>query len=189
MRIPISIYPRHIYLSQKDAGILFWKGFELTKKKKLPQPGYFTAEEQLTIKGPQWVIENVTVFWPWKKQSQVELYDSDNAILGIQAPKRIPWDLQNSASITLIGPIGKVDLQQGAIISQKHLTITVSEAQEFWLTSWQDIKISIGNPKNNIFLDNIIVNIRDNYTLDCIITAEEWNTFWIQPWAWWEIIL
>ncbi len=191
VRIPILVYPRHIHLSQKDAEILFGKNYTLTPKKALSQPGQFIAKEMLTLKWPKWTINNVAIFWPWRKRSQVEIFSSDTTILGIDAPVRISWDLRGSAGITLIGPAGEIQLSQGVIIPQKHLHITVAEAEDFWLANGQIIKVKIqaqDKPSDKIFLDDVVVRVRDSYILDCHITQEEGNAIGRAPWIWWEII-
>ncbi len=188
VRIPILAYDRHIHLTQHDAEILFWNNFSLTKEKDVAQPGKFIAKETLTLKWPKWTISNVAIFWPWSKHSQVNIFASDNARLGIDAPVRISWDLRGSAGITLIGPAGEITLSQGVIIPEKHLYTTVAEAEDFHLIDGQRIKVSVWNPNRKKFLEDVVVKVRDSYILDCHITKEEADVIGRTPGEWWEII-
>ncbi|MBQ9078529.1 MAG: propanediol utilization protein, partial [Ruminococcus sp.] len=42
---------RHVHVTQEHLEILFGKGYELTKKKDLSQPGQFACEERVTVVG------------------------------------------------------------------------------------------------------------------------------------------
>lgn len=44
---------RHVHVTQEHLEILFGKGYELTKKKDLSQPGQFACEERVTVVGPK----------------------------------------------------------------------------------------------------------------------------------------
>jgi len=43
--IPIAVSARHIHLQEEHVEILFGKGYQLTKKQDLSQPGQFAANE------------------------------------------------------------------------------------------------------------------------------------------------
>ena len=63
-KIMIETSARHIHLSQQDLETLFGKGYSLTLKKELSQPGEFACEERLTVKGPKNEIKNVVILGP-----------------------------------------------------------------------------------------------------------------------------
>ena len=50
-KIIIETSARHIHLSQADLETLFGKGYELTKKKDLSQPGQFACAEKVKVVG------------------------------------------------------------------------------------------------------------------------------------------
>lgn len=64
-KIMIETSARHIHLSQQDLETLFGKGYSLTLKKELSQPGEFACEERLTVKGPKNEIKNVVILGPY----------------------------------------------------------------------------------------------------------------------------
>ncbi|HVI42404.1 MAG TPA: PduL/EutD family phosphate acyltransferase [Anaerovoracaceae bacterium] len=91
--INVGISNRHIHLSEADKTILFGGNYKLTKLKDLRQPGQFAYKETVTVKGPKGEIENVRVLGPERKQTQVEISQSDSIKLGISAPLRESGDL------------------------------------------------------------------------------------------------
>ena len=52
-KILVETSARHVHLSREDLDILFGKGFELTFKKDLSQPGQFATNERVTVVGPK----------------------------------------------------------------------------------------------------------------------------------------
>jgi len=51
--ILIEVSARHVHLSLEHLEILFGRGYELTIKKMLSQPGQYAANERVTIVGPK----------------------------------------------------------------------------------------------------------------------------------------
>ena len=48
-KIIVETSARHIHLSDADLETLFGKGYQLTNKKNLSQPGQFACEEKVTV--------------------------------------------------------------------------------------------------------------------------------------------
>ncbi len=179
MRVPITILDRHIYLSQQDAKKLFGNDFILQKKKDLPQPWHYISTAKLTLKGPRWSIQDITVFWPFCKQTQVILLARDQKLLDITVSRSVPWEWispRSSADITLIGSQGKINITHWTIIAQKHLRMTVADAEEFGLYDGQIVHIKTSNEKKHYIFDNVVVKVRDAYVFDFHIDKEEAET-------------
>ena len=51
--ILVETSARHVHLSQADLETLFGKGYTLTNKKDLSQPGQFACAEKVTVVGPK----------------------------------------------------------------------------------------------------------------------------------------
>jgi putative phosphotransacetylase len=188
MRIPIWISNRHIHLSQVDADKLFGKWYEFKILKNLSQPWQFAYEETVVIKWSKWEIKNVRLMWPVRKQTQVEIFITDNFVLWCNAPMRLSWDIKWSESLNIIGPQWSIYLQEWVIVAKRHLHITQSEADDRWLKNNQKIKIKTNNPERWLIFDNVLVRITDSSALDFHVDMEEANAAWVKMWDRGEII-
>ena len=174
MNIPIGISNRHLHLSQEDLEKCFGKGYELTPIKDLTQPGQFACKETMTICGPKGAIEKVRVLGPVRKASQVELLAADNFKLGIKAPVRISGDIAGSAGVTLVGPKGSVQLEEGAIIAQRHIHMTLADAKKHGVEDGQVVAIEILGDRGGIY-NNVTIRANDSSATECHLDMEEAN--------------
>ena len=117
---------RHAHVTKPQAEILF--GHDLTPSRPLSQPGQYLAQERVTLRTAKGEIKNVAVLGPCRKEAQVELSMTDAVSLGIKPPVRLSGDVKNSAPITVIGEKGTVELQEGAVVAQRHIHMTPEDA-------------------------------------------------------------
>lgn len=176
--IPIGISNRHIHLSRPDLDICFGESYELTPIKDLNQPGQYACKETMTICGPKGAIEKVRVLGPVREKTQVEILAKDNFTLGINAPLRISGDISSSASLTLIGPKGSVQLKEGTIIAKRHIHMTKDDAKKHGVDDGQIVSIQIAGERGGIY-DNVIIRSNDNSATECHLDMEEANAFGI----------
>lgn len=177
MQIPIEISARHIHLGQRDLDILFGVNYQLNKKSELSQLGEFAAEETVRLLGPKAELK-ARIVGPLRHHTQVELTHSDCKLLGITAPLRLSSDIAASASLKLVGPVGELNLEEGVIISKRHLHISTKEADQNNLRQGQTVKIKITGERGGI-LDNVIVRIQDNFCLALHLDTDEANALGI----------
>lgn len=173
-KIPIGISGRHIHLCQKDLDTLFGKGYDLTPIKDLSQPGQFACKEQLMLAGPKGFIEKVRIIGPARKATQVEILRSDAFKLGVKPVVRLSGDLENTPGITIIGPNGAVSIEQGVIVSQRHIHLSKSQANERDLKNGDIVSIRLSGMRGGV-LENVAVRAGDESYLDCHIDQEEAN--------------
>ncbi len=178
--IKFGISNRHIHLSEADKAILFGENYKLTKLKDLRQPGQFACTETVTINGPKGEIENVRILGPERKQTQVEISQSDSIKLGISAPLRESGDLADSSPITVIGPKGSLALSEGAITALRHIHMSTSEAEKFGVHNGQIVSVKVNTPKGGT-LDHVLVRSGDAHRLEMHIDTDEANAMGIQP--------
>lgn len=175
-KIPIGISGRHIHLCQKDLDCLFGKGYELTPIKDLSQPGQFACKEQLILAGPKGFIEKVRIIGPVRRESQVEILRSDAFKLGVKPVVRLSGDLENTPGINIIGPNGAVKISQGVIVSQRHIHLSKSQAEERGLKNGDVVSIRLSGMRGGI-MENVAVRAGDGSYLDCHLDQEEANAF------------
>lgn len=173
-KIPVGVSARHVHLTQEHIEILFGKGYQLTKKKTL-MGGQFAAEEAVTLVGKKLnAIEKVRVLGPARKQSQVELAQTDTFKLGIQAPLRESGDLKNSAPLCVVGPKGSVYLEEGCIVAKRHIHIPPEYAQKAKLKDGDEVAVKINNSRGGM-LEHVKVRVDESFTLEMHIDTDEAN--------------
>ena len=174
--VPVGVSNRHIHLTQEHVEILFGKGYELTPFKDLSQPGQYACKEQLTIIGPSLrPIEGVRVLGPTRKSSQVEISRTDSYVLKVKPPVRESGDIAGSAPITIIGPKGVVTLNEGCIIANRHIHMSLEDAAAFGIKDGDYVTVDVdGGARRTTFYD---VQIRANkaFRLEMHIDTDDAN--------------
>lgn len=171
---PIGVSNRHIHFSQQDLEYLFGKGHTIQCQRDLSQPGQCAAAETVIIAGPKGCIENVRVLGPVRKQTQVEVSRSDLFRLGVTAPTRESGKLDGSGSITVIGPKGSLQLNEGLIIAQRHIHMTPFDAQTYGVADSQLVQVKVEGERGLVF-DNVVVRVSDKFALEYHIDIDEAN--------------
>ena len=180
MRVPITIIDRHVHLSKIDADKLFWFGYKFHIKKKLVQPLENLCEETLVFKWANWEIENIQIILPFKKETQLELFESD---------KKILWDIDKWTFVwTLIWPKWTVYLNHWINIHYPHIHLSVAQGLDFWFKNNQIVSVKIHWGTNPLF-ENVKIRAKDYFEFDFHIGRELANQNWIQKWDWGEIIV
>ena len=73
MKFIVETSARHVHVTQEDLEVLFGKGYQLTKKKDLSQPGQYASNEKVTIVGPKKEM-TASILGPVRSASQVEIF-------------------------------------------------------------------------------------------------------------------
>jgi hypothetical protein len=115
----IETSARHVHVSQEALETLFGKGYALTPKKDLSQPGQFACEERVAVVGSKGQFPAVSILGPTRPASQVEISASDARSIGCVAPVRESGDTAGSGACKLVGPKGEVELSEGAIVAKR----------------------------------------------------------------------
>jgi len=180
--IPIGISARHIHLKQEHVEHLFGKGEQLTAKRMLSQPGQFAANETLMVVGPKGSISNVRVLGPARSLTQVEVSHTDAIALGIQPPIRESGNIAGSASCTLVGPKGSLDLHEGVIIAQAHIHMSPEEASGLNVFDGEYVSIKTQGIRPVTF-HHVKVRVSERYRLEMHIDTDEANAGFLKSGA------
>ena len=173
-KIPIGISNRHIHISQSDLEILFGKGYMLTKKNDLKQPGQFAANETLAIRGPKGQFEKVRILGPVREKSQVEISLTDSFRLGVKAPIKESGLLENTPGLELIGPKGKINITQGTIVSLRHIHMTPEYANKIGVKDKDIVEVETLGEREGV-LGNVLIRISNNFSVEMHIDVDEAN--------------
>ncbi len=173
-KVPVGISNRHIHLSQQDLEALFGPGYELTVRNDLSQTGQYAAEETVTVEGPKSSMANVRILGPTRKETQIEISRTDSFGLGLKPPVRDSGFLDGSPGVTLIGPKGKVTLDKGVMIAQRHIHMTEAEAESFGVKDKELVSVRVGGERGVTF-ENVLVRVRNDFVLEMHIDTDEAN--------------
>ena len=173
-RIPVGISVRHLHICKEDLEKLFGPGSELHPDRTLYQ-GDFAAKETVALIGPKMrLLERVRILGPMRDRTQVELAKTDAIFLGVDAPLRISGDIKGSAPITIIGPKGVVQLEEGCIRAMRHIHMNTKEAEYFGLKNGDFVKIRVGGATAVVF-ENVAVRVSDEVKLQIHFDTDEGN--------------
>jgi len=171
----VEVSARHVHLSQYDLETLFGKGYSLTVKKMLSQPGQYAAVERVTISGPKKELTGVSILGPVRNKTQVEMSMTDCRTIGLDAPVRESGDTENSAPCKIIGPIGEIEIKTGVIIAKRHVHLTPVDAQKFGVKDKQIVNVKIQTPERSLIFDDVVIRVREDFASAMHIDTDEGN--------------
>lgn len=149
--IELEASGRHVHVTTQQAQKLF--GHPLTPKRPLSQPGQYLAKERVTVLGPKGEFQNVAVLGPERRSAQVEISLTDGRVLGVMPPIRQSGSVEDTPGISLLGPLGRVDLERGLIAAQRHIHLSPAEAKNFGVTDGQVVRLQTFTARPCIFED------------------------------------
>jgi putative phosphotransacetylase len=172
--IPVGVSNRHIHLSAEHIEILFGAGHTLTQQKDLKQVGEFAAAETVTMVGPKEVIRGVRVLGPVRKRTQVEISRTDGFSLGVVPPLRDSGDIEQSASVTIVGTQGSVTLTEGLICATRHIHMHTDDARYFGVSDGERVAVETSGTRATT-LRNVLVRVHPDFRLEFHIDTDEAN--------------
>lgn len=179
---------RHIHVSREDLEILFGRGYELTPKKELSQPGQFACEERVDVVGSKKTLSRVSILGPCRSETQVELSLTDARSIGVSAPIRESGDIKDSGGCKIVGPAGEIEIEQGVIAAKRHIHMTVADAQKYGVEDKQIVKVKIDSEGRSTVFGDVVVRVSDSYVLAMHIDTDESNAACAVPGTVGEII-
>jgi len=171
MLVPVLITDRAAVLSDDDIKALFGS-VSLHKDESLSGGSRVVYQETVNVCGPDGDIRDVHVCAPEDNERQVELLSGDDLILGIKAPLRLSGDTECSPGIRIVGPSGSIELDEGAIIPMRKITIDPKRAKEMKLGKGQLVSAEVSGSRGGV-LTNVAVIIRDGADGFCHIDKNE----------------
>ena len=153
---------RHVHVTQQDLETLFGKGYELTVKKMLSQPGQYASAERVDVVGPKKTLTGVSILGPVRSATQVELSLTDARSIGVTAPVRESGDIAGSGACKLVGPAGEVELTEGVIAAKRHIHMDV-------------VSVKVDTDGRSLIFGDVVVRVSDKYALAMHIDTDESN--------------
>ena len=175
MNFIVETSARHVHVTQEHLEILFGKGYELTKKKDLSQPGQYACEERVTVVGAKKELAGVSILGPTRPASQVEISLTDARSIGVAAPIRESGDTAGSGACKLVGPCGEVELAQGVIAAKRHIHMTPADAAEMDVKDKDIVCVKVETEGRTTIFGDVVVRVNDSFALAMHIDTDESN--------------
>ena len=175
-KVIVETSARHIHVSKEALETLFGKGYELTKKKDLSQPGQFACEEKLVVVGPKGSLK-ASILGPTRPATQVEISLTDARSIGVSAPIRESGDTAGSGACKLVNPENgaELELSEGVIVAKRHIHLTPEDAEELGVVDKEVVWVKCDTNGRKAILGDVVCRVSKNYARAMHIDTDESN--------------
>ncbi|MEG1971987.1 MAG: phosphate propanoyltransferase [Oscillospiraceae bacterium] len=173
-KVLVETSARHVHVSESDLETLYGKGFKLSNKKNLSQPGQFASNEKVEVIGTKGSMK-MSILGPCRDKTQVEISLTDARSLGIDAPIRESGDLVGSAPAKIVGPKGEIELKEGVIVAKRHVHFDVESGKRFNVKDKEIIEMRILTGERALIFDDVICRVGEKHALAMHLDVDEGN--------------
>lgn len=178
MKVQVGVSNRHIHLTEEHYKILFGdKKIEIVRN--LNQPGQFASNDFVTLKTDKSTIERVRLIGPFRSYTQVEISRTDAIKLGINPPVRDAGYLKGSSPITIIGPCGMLELEEGCIIADRHIHVDDKIIKYYHLEGLKEVSVLVGGEKGGV-LSHVYLKHSDEAYFELHLDTDDANAFMLK---------
>ena len=174
--VPVGISMRHVHLSRTDLNRLFGPSYMLTPLKNLSQPGQFAARECVEVIGPKGTLKQVRILGPLRRETQVELAQTDCRTIGVKAPVRTSGHLDGTPGARLKGPYGEIEIPSGVIVADRHIHLSPDQAREWGLADGDLVSVEVDGIKRGV-LSGVLIRSNPGCEMDFHIDTDDGNAF------------
>lgn len=174
-KVLLETSARHVHVTDHDLQVLFGKGYALTKKKDLSQPGQYASAERVDVVGPKRTLSGVSILGPTRPSTQIELSLTDARTIGVSAPIRESGDIAGSAGCKLVGPCGEVTLSEGVIVAKRHIHATPEEAARLNVSDKEIVSIKVTTADRSTILGDVVIRVSPKFALAAHLDTDEAN--------------
>lgn len=168
---------RHVHITKEDLEILYGKGYELTVKKELSQPGQFLSNEKVEVVGER-SSAKFSILGPVRKKTQVELSFTDARAIGVNAPVRESGYLDGAGDCIIKGPAGEIQAKGSVIVAKRHIHMTEEDAKKYNVKNGEIVKVETNSKERKVIFDDVVVRVDKNFSLAMHIDTDESNATW-----------
>jgi propanediol utilization protein len=172
----VNISARHCHLTDAHVEVLFGAGSKLTPMRNLYQDGFYAAEQTVMVVGPskRRMLPSVRVLGPTRPHSQVELAFTDGISLGIDLPVRPSGKIAGTPGCVLVGPSGVVELTEGVIRAERHVHMSLADAEFYGVKNGDRMSLVIHSPCATVLRD-LLVRADATSKLEVHLDTDEGN--------------
>ena len=187
-KILIEVSARHVHVTTEELERLRGKGYQLTTKKDLSQPGQYAAAERVDLVGPRSTLKNVSILGPVRSASQVEVSMSDARTLGLNPSIRESGNIDGTIGVQLVGPVGSVTLDKGLIVAKRHVHLTPEAAEAQGVVNGQVVGVKVHTDDRSMTFGDVVIRVSEKFAPAMHIDTDEANAAGITSTAWGEIV-
>ena len=155
IKVRVMVSARHIHLTRNTVDILFGKDHVIEPDG--PGGRQFLSTTRATVIGPKSSLEKVAVMGPCRDFNQVELSMTDARTLGIPAALRMSGDIEGTPGIIILGTVGEVALDKGAIVAKRHIHMNPELASAHGIIEGDSVCLRIDSDGRSLTFDDTIV--------------------------------
>jgi len=172
--IPIAVSAHHVHLTQEAVEQLFGKGYQLTIRNQLTQPGFWAAEETVDVIGPRGEIPRLRILGPCRPANQIEIAETEAYKLGVDAPVRLSGDTKGTPVVTLRGPAGSIQTE-GLIVAKRHIHMNSKDAEARGLKHGDQVEVDIRNGARDLTFRDVVIRADPRFVTEMHIDTDEAN--------------
>ena len=175
-QVLVETSARHIHVSKEALEVLFGKGYELTNKKDLSQPGQYACEEKLEVVGPKGKLK-ASILGPVRPATQVELSLTDARSIGVAAPIRESGDVAGTPGCKLVNPLNgnEYEIAEGVIAAKRHIHLTPADAESFGVADKEIVSVKIDSNGRSTVYGDVVVRVSEKFAAAMHIDTDEAN--------------
>ena len=175
-KVLVETSARHIHVSLDALEALFGKGYQLTNKKDLSQPGQYACAEKLEVVGPKGKLK-ASILGPVRPATQVELSLTDARSIGVSAPNRESGDVANTPGCKLVNPENgnEYEITEGVIAAKRHIHLTPADAESFGVSDKEIVSVKIDSDGRSTVYGDVVVRVSDKFAAAMHIDTDEAN--------------
>lgn len=175
LNVNLEVSNRHVHLREETYNKLF--DHEITKRNDLSIPGGFAANEVVTLRVGDRVLENVRILGPFRKYDQVEISGTEARKLKVEPPVRRSGDVEGATKVTIEGEKGSVEVD-AMILAKRHLHLSEEDASKYNLKDNDIVKLMIDGVRSGEMDIEIIITKGVDKVLH--VDTDEGNAFLIK---------
>jgi len=188
-KILIEVSARHVHVTTEDLETLFGKGYQLTPKKDLSQPGQYAAAERVDLVGPRSTLKNVSILGPVRQASQVEVSMSDARTLGLNPSIRESGNIDGTIGVQLVGPAGSVTLEKGLIVAKRHVHLTPEAAEAQGVVNGQVVEIKVQTDDRSMTFGDVVIRVSEKFAPAMHFDTDEANAAGLSGESWGDVVV
>jgi acetate kinase len=182
-RVPVAVSPSHVHLTPCAIEQLFCDHYRLHEQSRLGLT-QFEAGESVLLIGPNGQTTDARIIGPPRQTNQVELSRTDAVKLGIDAPKRIPGDIEGTPGILIKGPRTQLTLEFGVIRALPHIHMGPKDADRLGLKDQDCIDVVSESDARRLLFRGVPVCVSVDYRLELHLDTDDGDAAGLAPGDW-----